>query len=99
MAGKDGPVYSAEELKNFCLVAVIGARERCLRDDFRPLHLQNPWKTGRLFVRQKKVTHDPIIFYRIVSTLQCRYGLLCLNRLLLLDQRSRYFVEIAKVNP
>ncbi len=27
-------------------------RERCLRDDFRPLHLQNPWKKGRLFVRQ-----------------------------------------------
>jgi hypothetical protein len=52
--GKDGPVYPAEEFKNFCLVAVIGARERCLRDDFRPLHLQNPWKKGRLYVRQKK---------------------------------------------
>jgi len=35
-------------------VAVIGARERCLRDDFHPLYLQNPWKKGRLFVRQKK---------------------------------------------
>ena len=53
-SGKDGPVYAAEEFKNFCLVAVIGARERCLRDDFRPLHLQNPWKKGRLYVRQKK---------------------------------------------
>lgn len=52
--GKEGPVYTAEEFKTFCLVAVIGARERCLRDDFRPLHLQNPWKKGRLFVRQKK---------------------------------------------
>ncbi|XP_046632316.1 uncharacterized protein LOC124311980 isoform X5 [Daphnia pulicaria] len=54
LKGKDGPVYPAEEFKNFCLVAVIGARERCLRDDFRPLHLQNPWKKGRLYVRQKK---------------------------------------------
>ena len=54
ITGKQGPYYTAEEFKNFCLVAVIGARERCLRDDFRPLHLQNPWKKGRLFVRQKK---------------------------------------------
>jgi len=54
LKGKQGPYYTAEEFKNFCLVAVIGARERCLRDDFRPLHLQNPWKKGRLFVRQKK---------------------------------------------
>ena len=52
--GKTGPVYPAEEFKNFCLVAVIGARERCLRDDFRPLNLQNPWRKGRLYVRQKK---------------------------------------------
>lgn len=52
--GKEGPIYSAEKLKNFCLVAVIGARERCLRDDFRPLQLQNPWKKGRLYVRQKQ---------------------------------------------
>ncbi|XP_055848800.1 uncharacterized protein LOC129913874 isoform X3 [Episyrphus balteatus] len=35
------------------LKAVIGARERCLRDDFKPLQLQNPWKKGRLYVRQK----------------------------------------------
>jgi hypothetical protein len=34
-------------------VAVIGSRERCLRDDFRPLNLQNPWKSGKLFVRMK----------------------------------------------
>lgn len=54
LKGKDGPIYSAEKLKNFCLVAVIGARERCLRDDFKPLQLQNPWKKGRLYVRQKQ---------------------------------------------
>ena len=52
LKGKDRPLYENEKLANFCLVAVIGNRERCLRDDFRPLHLQNPWKKGRLFVRQ-----------------------------------------------
>lgn len=55
LKGKDGPIYSSDKFENFCLVAVIGARERCLRDDFKPLTLQNPWKQGRLFVRQK---HD-----------------------------------------
>lgn len=55
LKGKDGPIYTAEKLENFCLVAVIGARERCLRDDFKPLQLQNPWRKGRLYVRQK---HD-----------------------------------------
>ncbi|XP_066594906.1 uncharacterized protein wake isoform X2 [Prorops nasuta] len=51
---QDGPIYRPDELPNFCLVAVIGARERCLRDDFKPLQLQNPWKKGRLYVRQKQ---------------------------------------------
>lgn len=55
MKGKEGPIYEAEKLEDFCLVAVIGARERCLRPDFRPLDLQNPWKKGKLFVRLK---HD-----------------------------------------
>ena len=55
LKGKDGPLYENEKLRNFCLVAVIGSRERCLRDDFKPLNLQNPWKKGRLFVRMK---HD-----------------------------------------
>lgn len=54
LKGKDGPIYPSDKLKNFCLVAVIGARERCLRDDFKPLQLQNPWKKGRLYVRQKQ---------------------------------------------
>ncbi|XP_045478231.1 uncharacterized protein LOC123683318 isoform X2 [Harmonia axyridis] len=54
LKGKEGPIYSTDKLKNFCLVAVIGARERCLRDDFRPLQLQNPWRKGRLYVRQKQ---------------------------------------------
>ncbi|XP_047356146.1 uncharacterized protein LOC124951582 isoform X3 [Vespa velutina] len=54
LKGQDGPIYTVDELPNFCLVAVIGARERCLRDDFKPLQLQNPWKKGRLYVRQKQ---------------------------------------------
>lgn len=54
LKGKDGPVYGANQLNDFCLVAVIGARERCLRDDFKPLDLQNPWKKGKLFVRFKQ---------------------------------------------
>ncbi|XP_058794771.1 LOW QUALITY PROTEIN: ankyrin repeat and fibronectin type-III domain-containing protein 1 [Phymastichus coffea] len=54
LKGLEGPVYAPDELVNFCLVAVIGARERCLRDDFKPLQLQNPWKKGRLYVRQKQ---------------------------------------------
>lgn len=53
LKGNNGPIYTSEMLDNFCLVAVIGARERCLRDDFKPLQLQNPWKKGRLYVRQK----------------------------------------------
>ncbi|XP_046805770.1 uncharacterized protein LOC111678250 isoform X3 [Lucilia cuprina] len=53
LKGSNGPIYSTDMLDNFCLVAVIGARERCLRDDFKPLLLQNPWKKGRLYVRQK----------------------------------------------
>jgi len=53
LKGRQGPVYAADQLRAFCLVAVIGARERCLRDDFRPLQLQNPWKRGKLFVRRR----------------------------------------------
>jgi hypothetical protein len=53
LKGRDGPIYENDKLKNFCLVAVIGNRERCLRDDFKPLNLQNPWKKGKLLVRMK----------------------------------------------
>ena len=53
MKGKDNPIYDNDTLRNFCLVAVIGSRERCLRDDFKPLNLQNPWRKGKLFVRVK----------------------------------------------
>ena len=51
--GRAEPLYTDEQLEDFCLVAVIGARERVLRDDYQPLQLQNPWTKGRLFVRLK----------------------------------------------
>ncbi|XP_069124546.1 ankyrin repeat and fibronectin type-III domain-containing protein 1-like isoform X1 [Argopecten irradians] len=53
MKGKSGPTYPEDKISDFCLVAVIGARERILRDDYQPLRLQNPWTKGRLFVRSK----------------------------------------------
>lgn len=52
--GKCGPIYGEDELDKFCLVAVIGARERILRDDYHPLQLQNPWTKGKLYVRMKR---------------------------------------------
>ena len=51
--GKTGPTYDEETFPDFCLVAVIGARERILRDDYQPLSLQNPWTKGRLYVRMR----------------------------------------------
>uniref|UniRef100_A0A1I7WVE9 Ras-associating domain-containing protein n=1 Tax=Heterorhabditis bacteriophora TaxID=37862 RepID=A0A1I7WVE9_HETBA len=41
------------DLDDYCLVAVIGARERRLKDDFALLRLQNPWNKGKLFVRRR----------------------------------------------
>jgi hypothetical protein len=51
--GNNGDNTMVVDSDEFCLVAVIGARERCLRDDFAPLQLQNPWAKGRLFVRRR----------------------------------------------
>lgn len=51
--GLVGPIYTEDQLPEFCLVAVIGPRERVLRDDYRVLQLQNPWTKGRLYVRLK----------------------------------------------
>ncbi|XP_061182067.1 ankyrin repeat and fibronectin type-III domain-containing protein 1-like isoform X2 [Saccostrea echinata] len=51
--GHSEPLYGEDQLEEFCLVAVIGARERILRDDYQPLQLQNPWTKGRLYVRMK----------------------------------------------
>ncbi|CAL8142540.1 unnamed protein product [Orchesella dallaii] len=49
--GLDGPIY--DNYQDFCLVAVIGARERVLRLDFKPMQLQKPWDLARLYVRKK----------------------------------------------
>ncbi|XP_052780793.1 ankyrin repeat and fibronectin type-III domain-containing protein 1-like isoform X3 [Mya arenaria] len=51
--GKPCPIYSEDQFNDFCLVAVIGARERILRDDYQPLQLQNPWTRGKLYVRMR----------------------------------------------
>ncbi|ESO85784.1 hypothetical protein LOTGIDRAFT_235745 [Lottia gigantea] len=51
--GKTGPIYEEDQFDDFCLVAVIGVRERVLRDDYQPLQLQNPWTKGRLYVRMR----------------------------------------------
>lgn len=49
-------------LHDYCLVAVIGSRERRLRDDFPLLKLQNPWTKGRLFVRRRDRVLEAIHF-------------------------------------
>ncbi|VDO96071.1 unnamed protein product [Soboliphyme baturini] len=51
------PIFEGSKLDSLCLVVVIGSRERCLRDDFHPLLLQNPWTKGKLLVRQR---NDPL---------------------------------------
>ncbi|GIY66194.1 ankyrin repeat and fibronectin type-III domain-containing protein 1 [Caerostris extrusa] len=54
--GKQGPIYDESQFHSFCLVVTVGARERCLSDDFHPLELQGPWLKGKLSVRRKS-TH------------------------------------------
>lgn len=49
--GRHGPIYGEERFGEFCLVAVVGSRERCLSDEYEPLRLQNPWTKGKLFVK------------------------------------------------
>lgn len=51
--GKQGPIYDESQFHTFCLVVTVGARERCLSDDFHPLELQGPWLKGKLSVRRK----------------------------------------------
>lgn len=51
--GKQGPFYDDSQVQGFCLVATVGARERCLSDDFQPMKLQGPWLKGKLYVRRK----------------------------------------------
>ena len=53
MKGVMTKLYTEDQLDDFCLVAIIGARERVLRDSYEPLSLQNPWTKGKLYVRLK----------------------------------------------
>uniref|UniRef100_A0A915DV02 Ras-associating domain-containing protein n=1 Tax=Ditylenchus dipsaci TaxID=166011 RepID=A0A915DV02_9BILA len=51
-----------EDCRDFCLVAVVGARERRLRDTFSLLNLQAPWNKGKLFVRHVNCISSAIQF-------------------------------------
>lgn len=52
-ASLSGKAIESADPDDFCLAAVIGSRERRLRDDFPPMKLQIPWAEGRLFVRRR----------------------------------------------
>ncbi|XP_067128446.1 ankyrin repeat and fibronectin type-III domain-containing protein 1 isoform X2 [Centruroides vittatus] len=58
LKGRGGPIYGSNQIQNFCLVAVVGSREKCLGDDFQPLKLSNPWTKGKLFVRMNNVLEE-----------------------------------------
>lgn len=58
LKGRGGPIYGSNQIQNFCLVAVVGTREKCLGDDFQPLKLSNPWTKGKLFVRMNSVLEE-----------------------------------------
>uniref|UniRef100_A0A0K0EXC3 Ankyrin repeat protein n=1 Tax=Strongyloides venezuelensis TaxID=75913 RepID=A0A0K0EXC3_STRVS len=37
--------------EDFCLVVILGGRERRLRNEFQPLNLGLPWNKGKLYIR------------------------------------------------
>ncbi|PAV70159.1 hypothetical protein WR25_12789 isoform B [Diploscapter pachys] len=41
------------DANDYCIVAVVGERERRLKDNFPILKLQPPWSKGKLFVRRR----------------------------------------------
>ena len=55
--GRLAHVHSEEHFLDLfldiCLVAVMGARERILRDDYHLLDFRNPWMHGCLYVCMK----------------------------------------------
>ena len=51
--GNPSAALDANDVSDFCLVVVVGARERVLRNDFLPAKLQSPWTKGKMFVRLK----------------------------------------------
>ena len=50
------------ESSEFCLVSVIGARERRLRDEFTLMKLQPPWSRGRLYVRRCDAITSAVVY-------------------------------------
>ncbi|VDO37231.1 unnamed protein product [Haemonchus placei] len=44
---------AANDSCNFCLVVVVGTRERRLKDNFALCRIQSPWNKGRLYVRRR----------------------------------------------
>uniref|UniRef100_A0AC34QC80 Fibronectin type-III domain-containing protein n=1 Tax=Panagrolaimus sp. JU765 TaxID=591449 RepID=A0AC34QC80_9BILA len=59
---KNQEKQTKSEPKEFCLVSVIGARERRLRNEFNPMKLQPPWTRGRLYVRRCDAPTSAILF-------------------------------------
>lgn len=53
MKGQERPIFSDEDLSNFCLTVVDGQHERSLHDDFHLWQHKQPWKGGRLYVRRR----------------------------------------------
>ncbi|VDO59924.1 unnamed protein product [Heligmosomoides polygyrus] len=47
------PIKEVVDSGKFCLVVVVGTRERRLKDDFALSRMQSPWNKGRLYVRRR----------------------------------------------
>uniref|UniRef100_A0A913HP05 Fibronectin type-III domain-containing protein n=1 Tax=Strongyloides stercoralis TaxID=6248 RepID=A0A913HP05_STRER len=48
---KEEVINTTYKEENFCLVVVLGGRERRLRNEFQPLKLTLPWNKGKLYIR------------------------------------------------
>ncbi|KAH7732043.1 Protein R07E4.1 a [Aphelenchoides avenae] len=55
--------HDSSAADEFCLVVVVGARERRLRDDFPLMQLQKPWTQGKMFVRHTDCVLSAIQHY------------------------------------
>ncbi|KAE9556576.1 hypothetical protein FO519_000270 [Halicephalobus sp. NKZ332] len=60
LAGEEN--QNIPEPDEFCLVSVIGARERRLREEFTLMKLQPPWSRGRLYVRRCDAITSAVIY-------------------------------------
>ena len=64
-----GHVSTGIEADGLCLVCVIGARERILRDSFHLAHLQSPWTDGHLYVRQRTDRLAALELEKVIASL------------------------------